>query len=276
VRELCTPRSSISPLQGRARPSVRSLLAAAALLVAASAAPAQEGTTGQAGPARGAAFAGEILRYDMTILGIEAGELVLKSAADEWEGRPALRIEMTVETNEDISRIFLVRDSLRSWVDAASLASFCFHKRTAEGHRTREEVITFDQARGVARRGDKVILFDPLAFDSLSSVYLARTLPLDGSAPIRMTVVAKDAFLLDVDWQGRQTIKTPAGTFRTVRIEPKNPGESLIARGRNLVLWLTDDERHLPVQIRSGLAIGNLVGKLKSIQPAPGPLTPAP
>lgn len=255
---------------------MKRLSAAAALLLAAAVPAAQEPPAERAAPAGPPVFAGETLRYDMTILGIEAGEVVLQSVADQFEGRPAYRIEMTVETNDDVSRIFLVRDRLRTWVDAASLASLCFHKRTVEGRRTREEVITFDQARGVAHRGDKVILFDEPAFDTLSSVYLARTLPLDGSSPIRMTVVAKNAFLLNVDWQGRQLVKTPAGTFRTIRVEPKSPGESLIAKGRNLVLWLTDDERHLPVQIRSSLAIGNLVGKLKSIEKAASPLTPAP
>jgi Protein of unknown function (DUF3108) len=250
--------------------------AGAALLLAAAVSAGQEPAAQRAMPDRPPVFAGETLRYDMTILGIKAGEVVLQTVADRFEGRPAYRIEMTVETNEDISRIFLVRDRLRSWVDASSLASLCFHKRTVEGRRVREEVIAFDQARGVAQRGDKVILFDEPAFDTLSSVYLARTFPLDGSSPIRMTVVAKNAFLLNVEWQGRQVVKTPAGTFRTIRVEPKSPGENLIAKGRNLVLWLTDDERHLPVQIRSSLAFGSLVGKLKSIEKAPSPLTPAP
>jgi len=254
---------------------MRRLAAAAAVLLCAAVPEAQE-PRAHADSVQPPSFAGETLRYDMTILGIEAGEVVLRCSADEFEGRPAYRLEMTVETNDDISRIFLVRDRLRSWVDPASLASLCFHKRTVEGRRVYEEVIAFDQARGVAYRGDKVILFDQPAFDSLSSVYLARTLPLDGSTPIRMTVVAKKAFLLNVEWQGRQILKTPAGTFHTVRIEPKSPGENLIAKGRNLVLWLTDDERHLPVQIRSSLAIGNLVGKLKSIEKTPAPLTPPP
>jgi len=245
----------------------RSLVSAAILLAAAATAAGPEA-------AKAPAFVGEVLRYDMTILGVEAGEVVLLVAPDEFEGHSAYRFEMTIETNDRVSKIFPVKDQLRSWVDAATLASLCFHKRTAEGRRVREETITFDQARGVARRGDKVILFEAPAFDSLSSVFLVRTLPLDESGSIDLMVVAKGAFTLEVELQGRQTVQTPAGTFRTIRVQPKSPGENLIAKGRNLVLWLTDDERHLPVQIRSSLVIGNLVGKLRSIER--GPLTPAP
>jgi hypothetical protein len=36
--------------------------------------------------------------------------------------------------------------------------------------------------------------------------------------------------------------------------------------GKNLVLWLTDDARKIPVQLRSKLKVGTLVGRLKSIE----------
>jgi len=66
--------------------------------------------------------------------------------------------------------------------------------------------------------------------------------------------------------QGRETVTTPAGTFRTIRVEPRSENEGLIGKGKNLVLWLTDDEKKMPVQIRSKLKVGTLVGKLKAIE----------
>jgi hypothetical protein len=250
---------------------MRRLLAAAAVLLSAAAALGREAANEKA-----PAFVGERLLYAMTILGVAAGEVSLTAVRDESEGRPAIRLEMTIATNEGISKFFLVRDRLTSWADPETLASLCFHKHTVEGGREREETITFDSTERVARRGEKVIPITLPAFDSLSSVYVVRTLALDSGAPVELNVVAKDAFHLRVEVQGRETVSTPAGTFRTVRVEPKSPGENLIGKGKNLVLWLTDDDRRLPVQIKSRLAVGTLVGKLKSIQRSGGPLTPAP
>lgn len=250
---------------------MRRFPAAAALLFAAAAAAGQE-----AAKTKAPGFVGERLLYAMTILGIAAGEVALTAVIDESEGRPALRLEMTIATNEGISKFFLVRDRLTSWVDPETLASLCFHKHTVEGGREREETITFDSEERVARRGDKVIPIALPAFDSLSSFYLVRTLPLHAGEPVQLNVVAKDAFRLRVEVQGRERVTTPAGTFRTVRVEPKSPGENLIGKGKNLVLWLTDDDRRIPVQIKSRLAVGTLVGKLKSIQRWTGPLTPVP
>ena len=71
-------------------------------------------------------------------------------------------------------------------------------------------------------------------------------------------------FSLRVEIQGRETVVVPAGTFQTIRVEPKSTGSGLM--GKNLVLWLTDDARKIPVQIRSKLKVGTLVGRLRSIE----------
>ena len=211
-------------------------------------------------------FVGERLRYAMTILGVGAGEVVLWAADDQSEGRPAYRLEMTIATNDAFSRLFLVRDRLTSWVDPQTLSSLCFHKHTVEGGREREETIAFDLDRRFARRGDKVIPLALPAFDTLSSVFLLRTLELGGPRTVSIPVVSKDAFTLTVVIRGRETVVTPAGTFATIRVEPKSPGENLVGKGKNLILWLTDDERRLPVQIKSRLAVGTLIGKLKAVE----------
>ena len=213
-------------------------------------------------------FIGETLRFTMTIMGVTGGELVLAAKATRLEGKPAYKLEMSALSNEFLSKIFLVRDYLASWVDPSSFRSLRFEKHTVEGKRVRDELIEFDYAQGVARRENgKTIEIDDRTFDSLSSVYYLRTLDLDVGTPVEIDVVAKKRFFLRIEFQGRETVTTPAGVFRTIRVEPKSAGEGgLISKGQNLVLWLTDDERKMPVQLRSKLKVGTLVGKLKSLE----------
>lgn len=244
---------------------------ALALTAALFAAAAADGQEPQQPPPRAEApwtapqFVGETLRYAMTILGVAAGEIVLSAASDEHEGHPAYRLEMTISTNDFVSKLYYVRDSLRSWVDQRTLASLCFDEHTAEGRRVREETAVFDLEQLVVRRGNRVMPMAIPTFDAISSVYFLRTLPLKGPGPVSLSVVGRDVFTLQVAIQGRETVTTPAGTFRAIRLEPKSPGENFIGKGKNLILWVTDDERKLPVQIKSRLSIGTLVGKLKSI-----------
>jgi hypothetical protein len=79
-----------------------------------------------------------------------------------------------------------------------------------------------------------------------------------------MRVMSREVDTLRIDVQSREVIRTPAGVFHTIRVEPRSEGAHLL--GKNLVLWLTDDERRVPVQLKSKLKVGTLVGKLKSAE----------
>ncbi len=200
----------------------------------------------------------------MTILGVAGGEMTLTASSAELQGRPTYRFEMSAVSNAFLSKFFLVRDTIVSWIDPKSFRSLRFEKHTVEGKRVKDELTEFDYANGVVRSEGEVFPLEDATLDSLSSVYYVRTLQLDGDKPIEFQVFSGQPRALLVELKGRETITVPAGSFQTIRVEPKSTGTGLM--GKNLVLWLTDDARKIPVQLRSKLKVGTLVGKLKSIE----------
>ncbi len=216
-------------------------------------------------------FLGETLRYAMSVLGASGGELTLSAKETLLDGKPAYKFEMSAVSSEFLSRFFLVRDYLASWIDPRTFRSLRFEKHTVEGKRVRDDLIEFDYSKKVAYRDGKPIEIEEFTLDSLSSVYYIRLLDLDKPEPIELTVVSRRLFPLSVVVQGREKIETPAGTFKTIRVEPRSSSEGLIGKGKNLILWLTDDEKKIPVQLRSKLKVGTLVGKLKAIEKEESP-----
>jgi Protein of unknown function (DUF3108) len=212
------------------------------------------------------AFIGETLRYAMSVLGASGGELTLSAKETQLDGRPAYKFELSAISNDFLSKIFLVRDYLASWIDPKTFRSLRFEKHTVEGKRVRDDLIEFDYERKLAYRDGKPIGIEESTLDSLSSLYYIRLLDLEKPEAIELTVVSRRLFPLSVIVQGRETIKTPAGTFRTIRVEPKSPSEGLLGKGKSLILWLTDDEKKIPVQLKSKLRVGTLLGKLKAIE----------
>lgn len=213
----------------------------------------------------------------MTILGVAGGELTLSAAPTELGGRPAWKFELSAVSNDFLSKFFLVRDYMVSWVDPKTFRSLRFEKHTVEGKRARDELTEFDYENGVAHYEGATIRLNDATLDTLSSVYYLRTLPLDGGKAPELAVFSGETHALRVEVQGRERIVTPAGSFSTIRVEPKSSGGSLIGKGKNLVLWLTDDERRIPVQIRSKLKVGTLIGRLKAIESrSPAPSVPPP
>lgn len=211
------------------------------------------------------AFIGETLRFAMSVLGASGGDLTLSARETEIDGKPAYKFELSAISGQFLSKIFIVRDYLASWVDPKTFRSFRFEKHTVEGKRVRDDLIEFDYANKVAYRDGKPIAIEANTFDTLSSIYYIRLLDLDRGEPVSMTVVSRRLFPLAVVVQGRETVTTPAGTFKTIRVEPEGP-EGLIGKGKNLTLWLTDDEKKMPVQIKSKLKVGTLTGKLKAVE----------
>jgi uncharacterized protein DUF3108 len=210
-------------------------------------------------------FLGEKLRFAMSILGAAGGDLTLSATETQLDGRPAWKFELSAISGEFLSKIFIVRDYLASWVDPKTFRSLRFEKHTVEGKRVRDDLIEFDYEKKIAYRDGKPIPIEANTFDSLSSIYYIRLLDLNRSDPISLTVVSRHLFPLSVVVRGRETVTTPAGTFKTIRVEPQGP-EGLIGKGKTLTLWLTDDERKMPVQIKSKLKVGTLTGKLKAVE----------
>lgn len=241
------------------RGAVLGLFAAAALIVC----PLPSGIS-VSEEARELPFAGETLTYAMN-WGIFAGGLMTISTSERivFEGRPAYKIELSAVSNDFISKFFVVRDSITSWIEADSLQSLRFEKHTVEGSRADDEQIDFDWTKKIAWRDGKGIRFEPPVFDSLSAVFYLRTRTLTAGEPIELGVVSgKHAYGLVVDVLEKEYVKTPAGTFHAQKVHPKMKGEGLLKKGGDLWIWLADDSRHTPVVIRSKLNFGTLTARL--------------
>jgi hypothetical protein len=57
-----------------------------------------------------------------------------------------------------------------------------------------------------------------------------------------------------VEAQEREEIKTPIGTYKTIRFEPYLMNGVVYNRKGRVFIWQTDDARRLPVQIQLRMA----------------------
>jgi len=191
-------------------------------------------------------FAGETLRYAMSWKIFAGGIMTIAtSEAITFEGRPAYKIELSAISNDFISNFFVVRDSITSWIDQATLQTLRYEKHSVEGKRVDDERIDFDLEEKVATREGRRIRFEPPVFDSLSAVYYLRTRTFQPGEPVELEVVSgKHAYRLQVDVMAPETVKTPAGTFTAQKVHPKMKEEGLLKKGGDLWIWLANDARH--------------------------------
>jgi hypothetical protein len=100
--------------------------------------------------------------------------------------------------------------------------------------------------------------------DLLTGVFYASSQPLEVGHNFGMPVVdAMHNVPVTMKIEGREVVKTPLGTFKTIRVQPTADAGVVKNRG-NIWIWYTDDERHLPVQMRARLFWGTITFRLVS------------
>jgi hypothetical protein len=214
--------------------------------------------------------AGESLKFTVNYGFINAGAAYLEvPSIKEWNGRPVFALVARAESNRFFSGIYKVRNRIESLWDSAGHYSWHYAENRREGkHRAQNEIV-FDYSKQEARYPDgKTFPIPPEVQDALSSFYFTRTqaLPLGGSVYFDYHASRKSV-PLEVKVLGRDQVETPAGKFNCVVIEPILKAGGIFKSKGRLVIWLTDDERRMPVLMKSKVLIGSISATLVEVKP---------
>jgi len=98
--------------------------------------------------------------------------------------------------------------------------------------------------------------------DLLTGVFYASSQPMELGHDIILSVFdAQHTVPVTMKVEAREVIKTTLGTFKTLRVHPTADAGVVKNRG-DIWIWYTDDERHLPVQMRARLFWGTITFSL--------------
>lgn len=210
--------------------------------------------------------AGETLDYSLTWLKITGGaaRMTIKPLGEGEHSR--FRITSVGKSSKAFSRIFKVRDEIETTVAASDFSTLRYVKRLDEDGDRIEEVTTVEDGVATRRRRKvkKVDVPRPV-FDPMSVIYYLRMQDLAPGQTHALTLIA-DGKLYNVHAKvvRRETIVTPAGTFKTVVVEPEMESGG-VQREERLFIWYSDDERRIPVRIRTEVKVGAITATLTAV-----------
>lgn len=215
---------------------------------------------------------GERLVFDITWMGINAGTASLETREKlSMNGREVYHIVSTAKSNKIVSIIYPVDDFIETFVDMEEIYPHKISIRKNEGKRKKEKDVIFDQIKHVAieiKDGKETISeVPPGVQDPLSCLYFFRTFKgLDGGRSFVIDVYdSRKNWQMEVKVIGRERITTPLGTFNTIKIKPEIYYEGLFQNKGDVYVWLTDDQRRIPVQVKSTISIGPVKATLISM-----------
>lgn len=185
-------------------------------------------------------------------------------------------VAASVDSTGVVSLLYRVADRYDSYSDAKTLCSNKLIKNSEEGSRRRDTTITYDYSRGKAvleeripkdnqpKREENAI--PGCVTDVLSGILYVASLPLQvGSTYTFPLNDGSKTVTVQAHVEGKEDIKTPAGTFHTVRVGPEGDSGTLLRNKGRIWIWYTDDGKHLPIQVRVKAFYGTLTVYLTSI-----------
>ena len=220
--------------------------------------------------------AGEYLRFDINYGFVTAGEAVMVVSDTMMHERKCLRVDFHLKSKPFFDVFYKVEDRYRTVMDAQGLFPWHFEQHIREGGFRRDFVAEFDQLQHVARTTEGEYKIPPYVQDMMSAFYFARTVDYSGFKPgqkIHLQNFYKDStYELDVKFRGRQTIEVEAGKFNCVVIEPLAKEGGLFKSDGRVYVWITDDERKIPIRVSSKIPIGSVDSELTDYYGINGPI----
>jgi hypothetical protein len=177
-----------------------------------------------------------------------------------------LKVTATADTVGAVNMLFPVVDRFQSALDTRTGCSAGFAKQLQEGRRKVSSDLTFDYTAGKQTQLEKNLVkgtekqqtasIPACVTDSLSAIFYAASQRLTVGQDVGFPLAdAMRTVTVTMKVEAKEEIKTPAGTFQTVRVQP-TAEEGIVKNRGNIWIWYTDDARHMPVQIRAHLFWG--------------------
>ncbi len=191
---------------------------------------------------------------------------VLIDARDTVRGHETFRVRFSVNGGPSW---FGVHDNYTSWFDARRLISYKYYQDIHEGRYKRTSTYEIYPSEGIyTKNGKDTSLTVPEPLDDESFLYFIRTLPLAvGQHYVWNRYFMADKNPVIVDVLRREEVHVPAGTFMCLVLKPTIKTSGIFSEGGHALVWISDDSRHLIVQMKSGLPFGSLNLYLRSYTP---------
>jgi Protein of unknown function (DUF3108) len=217
---------------------------------------------------------GEKMEYDVKFGALRVGSAHMEVVAlDNLRGRPAWHTAFWVRGGNFLYR---VNDVYESWMDAETLSSLRFVQQLQEGGKDTERRFEIYPERAVfvqtSKKPEKEEPSVSNPLDDGSFLYFLRTIPLvvgqtydfnryfrPDRNPVRIRVLRKE------------TVSVPAGKFNAIVVQPMIKTKGIFSENGHAEVWLSDDDRHIMLQLKSKLSFGSLNLYLRSYNPSPNP-----
>jgi hypothetical protein len=193
---------------------------------------------------------------------INAGDAVFTTGTEMMNGRKVFHITGEGRTSKSYEWFYKVHDTYESFIDVESLLPAKFVRNVNEGGFKIYNNVSFNQNVGQAVSTKGIYNIPKCTQDVLSAIYYARNIDYNRYKPgdkIPFNLFLDDKlYSLYIRYVGKERINTRYGTFNAIKIVPLLIEGSIFKGGEKMVVWVSDDNNHLPLRVESPILVGSI------------------
>ena len=215
--------------------------------------------------------------YNVIGLYVNAGKTDFTVQSTSFNDNDAFTFTAIGKSNSKYDWIFKVRDKYESVVDVKTLLPYQFTRHINEGSFHKKEEVLFDQKNNTATSEAGVFNTADCTFDVISAIYAARNINYE---KCQINDKINLSFFIDDNlypsyfkFLGRAEITTQYGRFKVIKLAPLLVKGSMFDGGEKMIVWVTDDENHIPVRIETPIIVGSIKVDLDGYENIRHPLT---
>ncbi len=216
---------------------------------------------------------GEVMTYKVKWAFIPAGIATLRvGSITEMRGNRVHHFILEAKTYPYIDVIYKVREKVESYTDMERGMSI-FYRIIRRGHSKKDVSVLFDWKNRRAEyikdgRTEKSVPVLKGTADPLSVFYIFRCMKLDINRVLKRPVSDGKKCVIGIARViKKETITVSSKRYSTYLVQPEIRhigGVFKKKKGSKLLIWVTDDQRHIPVRIKSEVAVGSFTADLIS------------
>lgn len=205
----------------------------------------------------------EMLKFKIQWEFVPAGESVMICQQEVINNKKVYHIQTNTVSNSSMDIIYKVRNKTDSYLDYENFYSLKFVKDQNEGGFVSKEYILFDNKNGFwySVLENKNGPMPKFVFDIVSSLYYLRTQKLGLGEKYSINVFTGNiVYPMIVSVLKKEPVKIKDKIFNCIKVEPKIDEQKfpLFRVKGKLYVWLTDDERCVPVKLQTKIFIGSV------------------
>ena len=198
---------------------------------------------------------------------ITAGIAILKVESESLpEGGSALSFVINGYSTGVVEKLYHVHDIAQSMFDPLIGQSLSYNIKEVYGMKHRRRELTFDSAHGtvISKLNDDAAETLPVpvhVLDPLSALYVLRMTNnfTIGKNMVLSVFESGKNWSVEIQVLGREKVLTPAGAFNAIKLRTYPRYEGVFLNKGVVFIWLSDDNRKIPVLIKSSLKVGSFV-----------------